>query len=552
MNLTNKKNTINNIKFGLIITCLIITMIGQGCANIGTIEGGPRDTTPPRLDSLRSTRNFQTQFQKQDITLTFDEWIKFDNPSQVVVSPPLEFKPTMQLKGKTLRLQFDEKEQLRTNATYTINFGESLKDLTEGNVTKVRFVYSTGNAIDSLKADFKVYDALRGTPIENALVLLYDQFQDSIVTKSRPFYFGKTDKEGNCTIENLRQGQFKVFALLDGNLNYKYDLPNEKIGFVTDPITVGKDSIKALNISFFEPQVPIRIKEKKITPYGKIRFNLTQNVRKLTPTWTNITQKVAIEQGGDSLIVWYHQPDVKAAWSLFLLRDTIAIKANSGLDFLAKATLRLANQLPLRRGADSLPLSVETIPMGKMFDILFNQPIDAIDTTLIRCVDDSTKQQIAKLSFQKDTLNPRLLHLRALWLEGRTYQITGLPNAFTDIFGLKNDTIVLKVKVAPKKEYGDIVLNYKGLDVQKQYIVQLLEGERVIEERIITKKIQGIMNFETLPINKYQLRLITDSNRNGQWDSGNYYEHRLPESVFYKSIDDLKPNWIVETEWEIK
>ncbi|MEM9850056.1 MAG: Ig-like domain-containing protein, partial [Bacteroidota bacterium] len=134
------------------------------CANPGTLTGGPKDEQPPRLDSLESTPNLQTNFEVQDIVLTFDEWIKLNNPfTQIVVSPPLDPKPEVSLKGKSVLIEFDETTELRANATYTINFGEAIQDLTEGNPAEnLRFVFSTGDFIDSLEVSGQIKDLEKG------------------------------------------------------------------------------------------------------------------------------------------------------------------------------------------------------------------------------------------------------------------------------------------------------------------------------------------------------------------------------------------------------
>ncbi len=94
------------------------------CATIAAPEGGPKDTIPPLLDTLNSTANEQVNFTKQPIALTFQEWVILEDVNnQVLTSPPLEFRPQIKLKRRTVLFEFDAREQLRPNVTYTINFG---------------------------------------------------------------------------------------------------------------------------------------------------------------------------------------------------------------------------------------------------------------------------------------------------------------------------------------------------------------------------------------------------------------------------------------------
>ena len=195
---------------------------------------------PPKLDTLNSTRNFQTRFKKQTIVLAFDEWVELrDAFTQVVVSPPLEHRPEIVRKKKTIQLRFDEREVLRDSATYVINFGQAIRDLTEGNAAEIVFVFSTGDYIDSLSVEGRIVDAYTAKPVENVLFMLYENLADSVVRKERPFYFTRTDKEGNFKVSNVKSGRFKAFALLDQNLNYRYDSDAEKIAFLDEPLLLG-------------------------------------------------------------------------------------------------------------------------------------------------------------------------------------------------------------------------------------------------------------------------------------------------------------------------
>lgn len=525
----------------------------SSCANVLALEGGEKDITPPKLDSLRSTKNFQTRFQKQNIELTFNEWIKLEKPEQIVISPPLAKKYDIQLKGKTVKMKFHEDEVLEPNVTYTINFGESIKDITEDNKTSIRFVFSTGDMLDSLTASFDVFDAATIKPVENALVMLYNEPEDSVVTKSRPLYFAKTDNNGRATIENIRKGKFKAFALIDGNINYKYDLPSEKIGYLDSLINIEKkdSNIANIRITLFEPQLPIRIKEKNADTYGVVKFVYSQNADKQKPTWENIGQNVFEEHLGDTLKLWYHQKE-DVAWRVFSLKDTIQVKPKGKDIFLKNSKLQLKGGQNPPRGVKRL-VSNQTFPSNKPVLIDFNFPIVNVDGSKISVQDDTTKAILPLLTFERDSLHPQQLRLSAKWLENHAYTISLFPEAISSIYGFKNDTISVKANISPKKNFGDITLKYSGLKSEEQYIIQLwLDGGNIIQEQIVKGKKDGLIQYSTLTPAAYKIQIITDSNRNGRWDSGNYYEKRQPELIFSKKLEDLKANWTLETEIELK
>jgi len=228
------------MNFSYLFPVWLLALALVSCARQGAPTGGPKDTTPPSVDTLYSTRNYSTRFKPSKIELRFDEWVTLsDAANQIVVSPPLAKRPEVILRGKTVTLAFDPSEQLRDSATYTINFGTAVKDLHEGNSAKdLRFVFSTGDLIDSLRVSGRVADALSGEPVENISVMLYDIAADSVVRKSRPYYFSRTDKSGRFDIRNVKAGRFKVAAIEDADQNLRWDGENEKIAFLDTLLSV--------------------------------------------------------------------------------------------------------------------------------------------------------------------------------------------------------------------------------------------------------------------------------------------------------------------------
>jgi hypothetical protein len=49
-----------------------------------------------------------------------------------------------------------------------------------------------------------------------------------------------------------------------------------------------------------------------------------------------------------------------------------------------------------------------------------------------------------------------------------------------------------------------------------------------------------------MQVNNYGFRLITDENKNGRYDTGNYYKHRQPETILTIAPQALRANWELE------
>jgi hypothetical protein len=249
----------------LFILLIITPYLFTRCANQGTLTGGAKDETPPDIISSVPP-NYTTHFSSKTVELTFNEYfILKDIAKQLVVSPPMKEKPEFKTKGKTLEIQF--KDSLLPDRTYAINFGDALTDLNEGNPIKnFQYVFSTGSTIDSLEAAGRVIDAVDGKPVESILVMLYSNkadssklnslILDSLPLTSIPLYISRTNKEGKFTLRNLAAGEYKIFALKDGNTNYLFDQAAESVGFqdslvvpsiklrpVKDTLAIVKDSL---------------------------------------------------------------------------------------------------------------------------------------------------------------------------------------------------------------------------------------------------------------------------------------------------------------------
>ena len=137
-----------NRLFHILLSFLVFIILAQ-CAKIGSPSGGPKDIAPPVLLKSKPL-NKSTHFTGTQIEFTFDEFINSQGMSQeLVISPPMEETPEIRMQGKTLIIEF--MEDLRENTTYTLSFGETIKDLNEGNILRnFEFVFSTGEKIDSL------------------------------------------------------------------------------------------------------------------------------------------------------------------------------------------------------------------------------------------------------------------------------------------------------------------------------------------------------------------------------------------------------------------
>jgi uncharacterized protein (DUF2141 family) len=550
-----------------IIAVLVLALVVLSCARQGAPTGGPKDLMPPKLDSIASTPNFTTRFDKKRIELHFDEWITLDDAAnQVIVSPPLAKRPKITLKGKMVLVELPEAEVLRPNTTYTINFGKAVKDLHEGNAaTDLRFIFSTGDFIDSLAVKGNIADAFSGEPVENVTVMLYDVFTDSVARLERPYYFSRTDKTGQFTLENLKAGQYKAVAIDDTDQNLKWSGESERIAFLDSLLTVSDSPKASLQLRVFKEQPRFRLFDRNVSRYGLAKLIYTSAPDSVQVRTEQADLRFLTEKSLDTLLVWYDLPD-STSWQLFANADTVPIKALNRSDFLKKNRIFFADDIPVggggtrgnkvRRGQEQVQAAIpagstpppKTIAQSqsKPAELIWKTPMAVFDTSRWLVTVDSMRNY--NFSVTKDTAAPRKLLLDVRWLPGKTYSLTLLPGALTDFYGTSNtDTLERLFSIPTEKQLGGLNLTVAEIRPGKQYVVQLLNGSAVeVERRFLAETADKKLVYTGLPTAAYTVTLIEDENGNGRWDTGNYFAHRQPERIFTKKLEPLRANWEVE------
>ena len=316
-----------------ILGLIFITITLASCANRGTPSGGEKDIVPPVI-TQSVPKNYSTNFKGKEIRIQFDEYIKIkDLRKQLIISPPMDTDPIVTpTSGASKYITIKIQDTLKDNTTYAFNFGESIVDNNEGNpYPYYRYVFSTGNYIDSLSVKGYVEDAILKEPDTFVSVMLYEAdstYSDSIVYKQKPRYITNTlDSVTTFSIDNIKAGTYKLIALKDKNANYKFDQKNDKIGFNEGFITIPNDSASH-KLKLFKEKVnfkaikPTQDGESRIIfPYEGDYENMRINVLGDTPE--GYKTRIVKDPITDSLYYWY-QPKFEV--------DTTSILLNIALE----------------------------------------------------------------------------------------------------------------------------------------------------------------------------------------------------------------------------
>jgi uncharacterized protein (DUF2141 family) len=211
------------------------------CAKQSAPVGGPVDEEPPVVVSSIPPAG-TVNFSGNNFEVTFDEYFVLDGVDQkLLISPPLEKRPEIKIRKKSLVVTF--MEELRDSATYTFYFQDAVRDLNEGNpIENFQYVFSTGPVLDSLSVYGTIYNAFDLQPGENIFVLLYSGTADTLPATTIPTYVTRAEKDGSFRINNLAGGVYTMYGLRDMNNNKRYDLPDESFAFMERPIFLSAET----------------------------------------------------------------------------------------------------------------------------------------------------------------------------------------------------------------------------------------------------------------------------------------------------------------------
>ena len=286
------------IKIKHIVLLSFTLLFFANCAKRGTITGGKKDTIAPKITNS-FPENFTTNFKGNEIKIHFDELIKVkDINKQLIISPPMKKQPTIVPQGSASKfISIKIADTLQENTTYSFNFGQSITDNNEGNpYSQFKYVFSTGNYIDSLTVVGKIKDAYLQKPDNFVSIMLYDAktFTDSTVYKETPLYVTNTlDSLKIFSLENLKEGKYHIIALKDKAGNNKFDPKSDKIAFFKDPIEIPTATMYELEL--FAEKMPFRAEKPTQESNNKLFMAFEGNSKNIKVTAKNGQDNIPIK-----------------------------------------------------------------------------------------------------------------------------------------------------------------------------------------------------------------------------------------------------------------
>lgn len=549
----------------------------NSCANPLAPTGGPKDTIPPEL--IRSDPTDQSlNFQKQIISLTFNEFISADKLKQsLIITPVVESTYKTFIKKELISLEFDE--PFNDSTTYTFNFFDGITDITENNPAEnLVLAFSTGNYIDSLEIFGNVKDLFTGKPIPKATIGLYSHTDTLDFQLVKPTYFTTSDESGAFHIQNIKANRYRIFSFLDENKNLLFDPASESYSFL--PETFLLDSTISDSIQF--KLIKIDASELKMSSaratgrYFEVRY--TKPINHFSYQTTNSQYLPSILTGENNTIRFYDDGIIKhdSLQVILQVRDSLRNSLTDTVFVKFRESSRKADDFK----ANLLPKSNSSIFKDPRFELSFNKPTIINDSNFLTVPLDTFyhlsypikdlkfNDTRTRLFFNIDITRSSLSDSIKSFLTANPIDSTSVDS--TQLFineklsSLNNDRFKLNVstgsfisvendtsqsisqsyKFADPKSYGTITVNIST--TVPSYTVQLMKKDAAI------KAISNCTSckFTNTEPGDYWVRILIDNNEDGKWSVGNYLENEPAESILhFKETTTLRANWEVTLDY---
>jgi hypothetical protein len=585
----------------LIIAASILAYFfsANSCANQGVGPGGgPRDSIPPLVINSHP-QPFETNYEGKEVRLTFDEYVvATELNNKLVISPPLAAKSEIKTKGKSIVIQL--KEDLIPGRTYSFDFQDGIKDYNEGNqIESFRMLFSTYDKIDTLRISGYLLDAFTLEPVENAMATLYSIDEDSLFTSLVPDYIAKTNKEGFFMFDNLAEGTYRLFGLVDADNNYYYN-NYEQISFSDSLLKPEARFVAQIDTLINEGDTVISNGYTEYSPMGIYQFLFTEeeylqfldNYQREAPDQFSLVFSEALTDSfrfnllpktetdvlytefnkeRDSLNVWITDTLIAGNDSLYL-ELSYTVSDSTGLPISKTDTLDLfyfKKNKPSRikkekeeepdkeHGLFSINtnLTANNFDLNKPILVTMPAPVKAFNDTVFhlqKVIDDSTHTTEA-ISIKAVEGSKRKFIIEYEVAEASAYRLMIDSASITTFTGLYNQPLSASFKTQSADHYGTAIFNLSGVDTTA--ILQLVKNndkEALVKELYIDSKQKGKIRLDFLKPDKYKAKLIIDSNGNGKWDGGSFEKKLAPEKVFYfPKVINIKSNWDLEEDWTI-
>lgn len=537
---------------GSTLISVISLLLATGCANQTTPTGGPKDEEPPVLISSIPANN-QKNFKGKNIELIFNEDIKLKDPREEILITPSPGKNTKYLaRGKKVILE--PEFPWVDSTTYSIAFREGIQDITESNPAEdLRLAFSTGDTIDSLSINGTVSLLFSEKIPEKITVALYQSDTFNIFNHT-PTYFTKSNKKGKFTLQNLKAGNYYLYAFEDKNKNLIVESKSEKFGFLTNPIQTETqtDSI-AIKLITVDARALALTSVRHTIGTSLVRFN--KSVDSVEVNLPNPQQALFTFGDTRNELIFYKNFDKTDSIKIQILAtDSVNQKLDTTVYLKYTETKMASESFKLKEVTESFD------PSTKKFShtLSYNKLLKHInyDSIYIR-IDSATRILTRIKEFEIDTLThtikySTIINLPADSLSDQSKRKSEKPAlvyskaAFISIEDDSSSVIQKEIPIVTEETTGMVTLEIET--TEKDYFIELLSSDNKLVQS--AKNVKAI-TFKFLKPQDYKIRIHIDRNKNNRWDPGNFQFKTEPEPILFYKSEEGKYTFPIRANWEV-
>ncbi|WP_422355414.1 Ig-like domain-containing protein [Roseivirga pacifica] len=511
-------------RYSLYIGSVILLTLAS-CARVSSPTGGDEDEIPPTLIRSVPEPN-QLNYHGDVIMLQFDEMVQTNQiESNLIITPKIEGSFRTKVNKTTVTLTFQE--PLKDSTTYSLNFGNTIQDITNRNVPpNLSLSFSTGDYLDSLRITGSIVDLYSQDPIEDVLVTLYSDEDTTNILNGSASYYTKTDTAGLFTFNNLPSKNFRIYAVDDENGNSKADSDGEAYGFYPDTLKLNSNinnvnfSIQKLNTKDLR-----LISGRHFATYYELTFNKAVDSFTLVNPATAVYNQIAPDK-----IRFYQTTEAIGDTTQMIFEAT---------DSLSVTLLDTANYYFSESEIEPKALSTEIFPKtsslkpNQQIRLRFDKPIkDFLPDSAFYYIDStnivSLKNTAFAWNYNRTEITWPINITDYITEPQQTLKLQLRPQTFIS-YDLDTTKLIEKPFTIANKDEAAIIRG-SVTSTSDNIIVQLLNASSL---NVISETTNKQFVFDYLPAGKYMVRVIEDLNQNGKWDIGNILTNTPPEPVTF-------------------
>jgi hypothetical protein len=550
---------------------IFLLLLIWGCANRIQPTGGPKDEDPPKV--IASSPQYGTRnYLSQEVTIIFDEFINVKSlKEQLIITPRINGDYDYKINKRTITLEFEE--SFADSTTFTLNFREGIVDITESNAAEnMLLAFSTGDLLDTLKLVGTLVDLMTKKPISAAAVGLYPLADTLDIFNGPPYYFTQTNENGNYVFNNIKDGDYRLYAFEDGNKNLICESDRESYAFLAQTITLDTAYIAdTLDLQF------LNIDTLKLTRSraSGLYFNVFAN-KYLT--------HAKLRAENDSVVVFNYTDKHKTLkiYNTFHIKDSLKVFATlqDSLGLVVQDSFYL-KFIESSRKADEFQTSfkppVASHKTKKISgEISFDKPLQQILLDSIAIKRDSSENYLVVNSFiyELDSLEnilkytidipPEILDTLSLMKEktnnplarsnrskgtSRAKPIYSLSIPRGSFISIENDSSKASdaiIKFVSPALTG--IINGSISSSYNSYTIQLLNNKMVV---VLEHQNGKSYNFDEVTPGEYYIRILVDEDNNGQWDMADIRKNKQAEKVILYQDETGTSKTVIRANWEV-